>query len=322
MIKRKILVITPISHLLNVEKILRSIPASKIVYLPDCEYIDFKKHSDSFAIFTNPNKSTIFLGKDNLKEFDTLKFICTASTGTVHIDKDFCKNKNINIISLTEERNVINKISSTAEHAFALMIASIRNIPEANNNVSEKNWDYEPFIGRQIDSLTIGVIGYGRLGTFFANYAESFGANVLVYDPYKSVIHTRIRQSLTLEELAISSDIISLHVHVTEETNQMINSEFLAYCKDSVLIINTSRGEVVNENHLINFLKKNKSAKYATDVLSNEVNDISKNPIMRYHKDHKNQITITPHIGGMTKEAQNLAFDHAAKLLKASIEKI
>ena len=157
---KKITIITPIKHLENVGNILTSIPKSHLVYLPNCEIKDFKIHNDSFAIFTNPNKSNIFLGKSNLTSFKNLKYICTASTGTLHIDKSFCEERGINIISLTEERHIINKIPSTAEHAFALMLSSLRNINLAPQSISRNEWDYEPFLGRQIKSLTIGVIGW------------------------------------------------------------------------------------------------------------------------------------------------------------------
>ncbi|MAN49274.1 MAG: hydroxyacid dehydrogenase [Flavobacteriales bacterium] len=316
---KKILVITPIKHLQNVESILSSIPNSDLIYLPNCEIKDFKIHDDSFAIFTNPNKSNIFLGKKNLASFKNLKYICTASTGTVHIDKSFCKEKGINIISLTEERHIINKIPSTAEHAFALMLSSLRNINLATKSITKNEWDYEPFLGRQIKSLTIGVIGYGRLGNFFSNYCDNFGAKVIVYDPYKSVNHPRIQQVQRLDEIARYSDVISLHVHVTKETDKMINIKFLNKCKKSILIVNTSRGEIIKEDDLTNFLSQNESAKYATDVLSDEINGICNNPIKKYFDENPTQVIITPHIGGMTKEAQNMAFGHAANLLKETL---
>ncbi len=317
--KNKILIITPIEHLKNVKDILLSISNSEIVFLPNCKINDIDKHKDSFAIFTNPNKSNIYLGRKTLSSFKKLKIICTASTGTIHIDKSFCSDNKIEIISLTEERNIINKIPSTAEHAFALMLSSIRNIPKAIQSVKNDLWNYEPYIGRQIKSLRVGVIGYGRLGTFFANYCDAFGANVIVYDPYKSVIHPRIKQTDNMTFLAKTTEIISLHVHVTKETQGMINSSFLNHCNKSLHLINTSRGEIVNENDLVNFLNNNKKSKYATDVLSEEINGIKNNPIKKYFETNQEQVIITPHIGGMTEEAQNMAYEHAANLLKNAI---
>ena len=317
--KNKILVITPISHIKNVENKLNEIKNSFLVLKPECSIKEFKMHNDSYAIFTNPNKSNIFLGESNLKDFNKLKFICTASTGTVHIDKEYCLKKSIKILSLTEERTVISKISSTAEHAFALMMAGLRNIPQSNNNVYKGEWNYEPYIGRQIDYLNIGVIGYGRLGTFFANYCDAFGANVLVYDPYKNVNHPRIMQVEKLEDISSKADVISLHVHVNEETVKMINSKFLSECKSDIHIINTSRGEIIDEIALVNFLSENTHSKYCTDVLSSEIYGISNNPLIKYASNNKSQFVITPHIGGMTKEAQEMAYNHAAYLLQRSI---
>ena len=117
-------------------------------------------------------------------------------------------------------------------------------------------WDYTRFIGRQMNCLTVGVIGYGRLGSMYSQYCLAFGSRVLVYDPYKTVINPKLEQVESLDILVKNSDIISLHVHVGDETLGMINKDTLEKAKNDVLLINTSRGEVVNELDLVNFLKK------------------------------------------------------------------
>ena len=286
---KKVLVITPICHIKNVLSTLEGINNTFLVVLPDCSIKDFKKHNDAYAIFTNPNKSSIYLGRENLENFVNLRVICTASTGTVHIDKKYCEENFVKLISLTEERNVINKISSTAEHSFSLMLSGLRNIPQANK------------------SALSGV-------------CDAFGAKVLVYDPYKSVNHPRINQVENLEEIASSSDVISLHVHVTDETLKMIDSYFLSKCKSSLVLVNTSRGEIVDEKDLIEFLSNNLKSKYCTDVLSEEIIEKESNPILRFAVSNQSQLVLTPHIGGMTIEAQEMAFGHAAKLLKNEID--
>ena len=142
----------------------------------------------------------------------------------------------------------------------------------------------------------------------------------MVYDPYKSVNHPRINQVENLEEIASSSDVISLHVHVTDETLKMIDSYFLSKCKSSLVLVNTSRGEIVDEKDLIEFLSNNLKSKYCTDVLSEEIIEKESNPILRFAVSNQSQLVLTPHIGGMTIEAQEMAFSHAAKLLKNEIE--
>ena len=108
-----------------------------------------------------------------------LKVIAT-STGTNHIDLNYAKKKKIKIISLKEERKLINKISSTAEHALALTLASIRNIAISNKSVLLGEWDYTKFIGHQMNFLTVGIIGFGRLGKKYANYCKSSSKSIFL----------------------------------------------------------------------------------------------------------------------------------------------
>ena len=315
-IKKSILFITPVEHIVGFIEIFRELDM-KLIHFPNpFSFDELPKDESVVAIFTNPNKSNIFLDKDILNIYPNLKVITTASTGTVHINQENFHKLKIPIISITNERKVISKISSTAEHAFCLSLAAIRNAFPAFQSTLKGEWDYEPYIGRQFRNLTIGVIGYGRLGTFFSNYCDAFGAKVFVYDPYKDVLHPRIEQVDSLEELAKKSDLLSLHVHVNDETKKMISKSFLKKCKKDIKIINTSRGEIVCEESIINFLKNHKNACYATDVISNEQISKNKSPIIEAAKILKNQILITPHLAGMTVEAQSAAFTHAARLLK------
>ena len=317
--KYSILVITPVKHINGVVDKLRGI--GHTTFIDDPIEKDLKKIISSYnIIFTNPNKSKIFLGENILKHASNLKIICTASTGTNHIDLNYAKGKNISVISLTEERHIINKISSTAEHAFSLTMASIRHLIHAHDHVMSDKWDYEHFIGRQMDGLTIGIIGYGRLGSLYAKYCKAFGSKIIAYDPYKSIKEEGIRQFEDINDVFLHSDVISLHVHVSKETTKMINASSFQSMKSSVVIINTSRGEVINEVDLVSFLSENKLSRIATDVLSNEILDRTNSPLLNYAKKNK-QVLITPHIGGMTKEAQEIAYNHAADLIKRYIKK-
>ena len=312
--KPKLLVITPVKHIRGV--------CDQLEYFADVRYENdpvlstiLPQIENYDALFTNPNKSKIYIGKDLIDAGKKLKVICTASTGTNHIDKDYAMSKGITIISLTEEREVINKISSTAEHAFALTLSSIRNIPKSYSSVLEGHWDYEKFIGRQMDGLTIGVIGYGRLGSIYSKYCLAFASKVLVYDPYKNIDNKNIQQISDINKLLIKSDVISIHVHVTDETKNMVTHKWFNKMKPDALIVNTSRGDIIYEPDLIKYLSKNKSAKIATDVLADEIRSRKDNCLLKFASE-SDQVLITPHIGGMTKEAQEIAYNHAGKLLK------
>ena len=205
-------------------------------------------------------------------------------------------------------------ISSTAEHAFALTISSLRNIVSSYNSVLHDQWDYTQYIGRQFNGLAIGVIGFGRLGKFYAKYCYEFGAKIYVFDPYVDEVSDSYTRLDSLQEICKKCDVLSIHVHVSDETINLIDLEVMNIMKKDVLIINTSRGEVINEKDLINFLKENKKARIATDVIANEITKRLDSPIIRYAKNSP-QVLITPHIGGMTKEAQEIAYNHAARML-------
>ena len=268
------------------------------------------------AIYTNPNKSKVFIGKEIIDAATQLKVICTASTGTNHIDKEYVKNKKIPILALTEEREVINKISSTAELAFALTLSGLRHVVNSHNNALKGEWDYTKYIGRQMNCLTVGVVGYGRLGSMYATYCKAFDSKVIVYDPYKTVADVSIEQVDDINALLAESDVIAIHVHVTDETVNMFNVKMFSKMKSDVLIVNTSRGDIINETDLIDFLSDNPESKVATDVLANEVRDRLSSQLLKYAQD-STQVTITQHIGGMSREAQEIAYGHAAKMLQS-----
>jgi len=309
----KILVITPTEHIDGLHKYLLSI--GEVTFLEDPMFEDLKGlENDYDAVYTNPNKTKIFIDKNFLSLFPKLKVICTASTGTNHIDKDALKQRGIDLLSLTNERDVINLISSTAEHAFALTISSLRNIASSYSSVLNDQWDYTEYIGRQFNGLSIGVIGFGRLGKFYAKYCHSFGAKIYVYDPYVDEVTSAYTRLDSLQEICRKSNVLSIHVHVSEETTNLIDLKVLNLMKKDVLIINTSRGEVINEDDLIAFLQENDNARIATDVIANEVTNRLDSPIIKYAKNSA-QVLITPHIGGMTKEAQEIAYNHAAQML-------
>jgi D-3-phosphoglycerate dehydrogenase len=236
-----------------------------------------------------------------------------------HIDQEYCKLQNITIYSLTKDMELINDLPSTSELAFGLMLSLLRNIPECNNHVSRYNWDYTQFMGRQVKDLKVGIIGYGRLGKMMEKYCEAFGAKTFIYDPYISVTKNITNGKLyipqtSLEQMFQECDVISLHVHVTEETKYMINKDLLGLTQKDLYIINTSRGEIVNENDIINALNTGKLTGYGTDVIENEFDDLTKSPVIKAMNEGKN-IIITPHVGGMTIEGQTKAYTWAINKL-------
>jgi D-3-phosphoglycerate dehydrogenase len=311
MLKKKLLIITPIF-----DKKIFFYKASKffdIVYEPEISAVRFRRIIKEFEyLFTNPNKTKIFLGHVNLKNCK-LKAICTSSTGTTHIDKNYLIRKKIKLISLTKEKIILKKLASTAELAFGLTLDAVRHISTSSYSVKKSNWNYEPYIGRMMTNLKILIIGYGRLGKIYSKYALAFGCDVYVHDPFVKIKKSKIKVVQNLEKIIKIVDILVLHIHADKINYNFINQKFFKLMKKEVIIINTSRGEIVNEVELLNFLKKNCKSKYYADVLNDEIN-YKKNRLIKYSK-KSNQVVITPHIGGMTIEGQNIAYNHALHLL-------
>ncbi len=304
----RILCITPVKHIPGVCEILESI--GEVTYWDDPRPCH-KMLYDYDAVFTNPNKSKIYLDASTWgSPLTRLKVIATASTGTDHIDQEAACRFSIKVLSLAKEYDTINRISSTAEHAFALMMCGLRHIPAAAQSVKCGEWNYEPFIGRQLDHLEVGIIGYGRLGGKFARYCRAFGVGCIrVYDgPGDSIEYST--------DLLTKSDVISLHVHLTDETRHMVNEEFLGQVKDDVVIVNTSRGDIVDEEAMVQFLHAHPKAFYATDVTSDEAGGTSL--LIRGWPLPPN-LLITPHIGGMTREGQQIAYTRMAEMLKEEL---
>ncbi|MCG8315921.1 MAG: hypothetical protein MI976_22140 [Pseudomonadales bacterium] len=316
--KKRLLCITPVLHIEGLMQRLEKV--FDVVYIPDPDSAELAKHNNCNIIFTNPNKTKVYLGKESLNTFSDLEVIATASTGTVHIDKDYCQARGVRLISLTREIPVLERISSTAEHAFLLTLAACRNIIPACRSVDHGEWDYERFVGRQLNQLVVGVVGFGRLGKMYSHYAKSFGARVLVCDPYlEEQIETSGYSRSDLQGVFTACDIISLHIHATQENQHIVNVDLLDKAKSNLMLINTSRGEVINEKDLLKFILDNPTAKYYTDVLTDEYLGLNKS-LLYSSEVYGKQIVVTPHIGGMTIDAQLIAYNHCLDMVCELLE--
>ena len=309
----KLVCITPIRHLEGVYESLQDI--MDFEYHPNIKKHELNKlliDTGSYYIFTNPNKQNFILDEEVLK-YTNVKVINTCSTGLNHIDMDYCKSNNIKVWSLKEDYELINDLPSTSELAFGLMMSLLRNIPKSYHSVKDGNWDYEPYVGHQIKGKTIGVIGYGRLGKIMCDLFYGWGVKLLATDPYERITTAR---GVPLSELLDKSDVVFLHTHVTEETRGMVDEEFLSYMKEGSYLINTARGELVDEEAIIESIKVGHLKGYGTDVIKDEFGDIENSKLVEFSINPNNNVVITPHIGGMTIEGQTKAYQWAVRKFK------
>lgn len=266
------------------------------------------------VIVCNPNKQHYVIDREML-EGTEVKVINSCSTGLNHIDIKACEDMNIEIQCHKNDIKLIKELPSTAELAFTLMMNLMRNVDTANRHVLAYGWDYTQFMGHQLKDSNVGILGYGRLGKMMFKYCEAFGANVKIYDPYiKNELSDAFllnNWSSSLEELFEWAKVVSIHVHVTDETKQMINKDILKHASD-LYLVNTSRGDIVDEQHVVDGLLDGSLAGYGTDVLVDEfsegpVTNTWGSPIIGAMHTPLNILT-TPHIGGMTWEGQLKAY--------------
>ncbi len=306
--KQKIAIITPIKHL-GLDRLIES--KGEPFYLENGTKEEVRSlllNNGIDVILCNPNKQEYKIDKE-LLDGTSISIINTCSTGLSHIDIDYCAKSDIEVFSLTKDYELINDLPSTSELAFGLMIDLLRNITISQNHVIAGGWDYTQFIGRQIKDLNIGIIGFGRLGKLMFKYCKAFDAKVCVYDPY-----IKGYDRVPLEDFISKCDVLSIHVHLNDETKYMIDKDSLKKAKNDLVLINTSRGAVVNEEDIITLINNNLIGAYGTDVIENENDDIKTSILIKEMKSNK-KILITPHVGGMTIEGQTKAYTWAINKL-------
>ncbi|MEK7555180.1 MAG: NAD(P)-dependent oxidoreductase [Patescibacteria group bacterium] len=257
------------------------------------------------------------LDKKFLAQFPRLNIIATPTTGLNHIDDEAAKERNIKVISLRGHTSFLSKIPSTAEETFGLIFGVMRHFPWAFDDVKRGNWDRELWKGNQLIGKTIGIVGCGRLGKIVAKYAHAFDMEVIGYDPHVAEAELKkfgIRK-VNLETLLKKSDIVSLHVLLTKETENMFTRKHFKMMKPSACFINTARAEIVERDALITALNKKWIRAAAVDVLRDERGDgshLKKDPLWKYAKENTN-LLIAPHIGGATYEAMEVTRDFIAE---------
>ena len=291
---------------------------------------DFCEYNEDYFI-KNISKYTILvphlyldLSSKLIGQANNLKYLFTPSTGTNHIDLQAVKENDINFYCLSDNADFISEISSTAELAWLLILSANRRIIPLNRRViSENSWKNNDIRGYQLKNKTIGIIGFGRLGKMVYEYAKSFDMNILIYDIDENSVLGYENHVIDFDGLIKSSDIITLHPKLNETSFEMINKRSISLMKDGVIIINTSRGDVINSEDLLSSLESGKVGFAALDVLKNEFHSgkLPNDPLIEYALDQNNsdKILITPHAGGATLDAHKVVFKHVAKTLRDKI---
>lgn len=236
---------------------------------------------------------------DAAKAAGRLKLVIRGGVGVDNIDVAYAEEQGIKVRNTPAASS-----NSVAELALGHMFAIARYIHIANFTMRNGEWNKKKYEGIELGGKTLGIIGYGRIGKALAALAKGIGMNVIAYDPYVTA-----PEIVGLDELLAKSDFISLHVPAAKGEPPLINAETIAKMKDGVYLVNTSRGALIDEAALLAALDSGKIAAAALDVFAEEP---TKNEAIYTHP----KISLTPHIGGSTAEAQGRIGDEIVSIIE------
>ncbi len=268
------------------------------INLPNLTYVQLKSMINDVVGLVVTTRLAV--DKAILDAAQSLQWIGRLGSGLELIDVNYAAQKGIRCIS-TPEGNA----TAVAEHAMLLLLALKRNFARATGELKNKIWRREENRGTEISDKTIGIIGYGNTGGRFGKLLLAFGARVLAYDPLHPEKIEAPAKSVTLQEICEQADVISFHVPLTADTRGMANEHFFSALKKKPIIINTSRGKVIQQLSLLSALDEGLICGAGLDVLENEKLDTytSEEELLLNEFIQDERVILTPHIAGYTHEA-------------------
>ena len=256
-------------------------------------------------------RSRFIIDSNFIRKAKNLKFIARAGSGIENIDVKFAKSENIKCFNASEGNR-----QAVAEHSLGMLLSLFNNLNTADKEVRIGKWEREGNRGVELQGKTVGIIGFGNNGSAFANVLQGFGVKILAYDKYL----TDYPFQSNMEEIYKQSDIVSLHIPLTEETNYLVNNNFINNFEKDFYFINTARGKCANTKSIVKALKSGKLKGACLDVLEYEktsfenLSQIGFTDEMQYLINSEKTI-LSPHIAGWTIESN-------IKIAKVLTEKI
>ncbi len=248
-------------------------------------------------------RSRFKIDKDFLDKAKHLKFIARAGAGMENIDVPYAESLGIKCLHAPEGNR-----DAVGEHALGMLLMLFNNLKKADAEVRNGIWKREENRGHELKGKTVGIIGYGNMGSAFAQRLKGFGVEVLVFDKYKKNFGNEFIKESTLEKLFEKADVLSLHIPLTDETKYMVNAAFFNSFKKPIYVINTARGKVLNTADLVEAIKNKKVLGACLDVLeyesvSFENIDAEKLPEPFKYLINSDKVILSPHIAGWTVES-------------------
>lgn len=261
-------------------------------------------------------RSRFPIDRSFLSKAKNLKFIGRVGAGLENIDTDLAQQQGIKLFNAPEGNR-----DAVAEHALGMLLALTNRFFIADNEVRHGIWKREENRGEEVMGKTVGILGYGYMGKAFAKRLQGFDCKVICYD-IKPNLGDQFAQQVDLDTFLEQTQILSLHVPLTQQTDQMVNAKFISSFRNKILLINTSRGKVVNTSDLVEAIKNKKIKGAGLDVLEYEKTSFENlfgesNAMPKAFKTLINleNVILSPHIAGWTLESK-------VKLAQTIVDKV
>ncbi len=240
-----------------------------------------------------------------------LRFVCRAGAGMDNIDEAYAAEKGITLINAPE-----GNADAVGEHAIGLLLSLMNNINTADAEIRIGSWKREANRGHELKGKTVGIIGYGFMGHSLARKLSGFQVNVIAYDKYKTGFSDQYAREVSMEEIVKHSDVLSLHIPLTAETNGMVDDEYLFHFKKPIFFICTARGQIVKTRAILNAIEQGRILGAGLDVL-----EVEKFPALNeqeWFDDLRNsgKVILTPHVAGWTFESYRKISEVMAEKLR------
>lgn len=246
-----------------------------------------------------------------------LQWIVSPTTGVDHLDLAYFSDAGVNVICLRGRTEFLDYIHATAEHTLALVLALIRQVPPAVQDVFAGRWNRYPFKGRELYGKTVLILGYGRIGRQVHTLYSAFGCRVFAFDSLPNRVPAEIRCDLS--EGLSQADLLSIHVSLDDSTRHLVNHEFLDKLKPGAWLVNTSRGEVVDQAAVLARIQNGCLSGVALDVLQGEPNPLDDPALRATINACSPRLLITPHIAGFTEESLEVVEKYVTELLLSAL---
>ncbi len=264
-----------------------------------CDYRPTIKADEALAIIGNYAglviRSKFQVTREFIDAATQLRFVARAGAGMDNIDEEYAKQKGIALLNAPE-----GNMDAVGEHAVGMLLSLMNNLNRGDAQIRNGEWLREANRGYELKGCTVGIVGYGHMGQSFARKLKGFGVDVIAYDKYKTGFSDGFAREVSMEEIVKHSEVLSLHVPLTKETKALVNDEYLFHFRKPIFLINTSRGQVVNTQAVLNGIKAGKILGAGLDVLETEKFPVLAEQPWFDELKQSDKVLLSPHVAGWT----------------------